>query len=119
MKIAITAAAPINPDLVKFFMAIGVPLFELYGLSETTGPATTNVPGAVKVGSVGKPLPGVEAKLAEDGIRYTDFYAASGVCSPSRAVLMTGQSPGRVHCRGNGDENRMSLWPWESGNKSQ
>ncbi len=67
VKIAITAAAPINPDLVKFFMAIGVPLFELYGLSETTGPATTNVPGTVKVGSVGKPLPGVEAKLADDG----------------------------------------------------
>lgn len=67
VQIAITAAAPINPDLVKFFMAIGVPLFELYGMSETTGPATSNLPGAVKVGSVGKALPGVEVATADDG----------------------------------------------------
>jgi len=67
VQIAITAAAPINPDLVKFFMTIGIPLFELYGMSETTGPATTNIPGAFKIGSVGKALPGVEVKIAEDG----------------------------------------------------
>ncbi len=67
VDIAITAAAPINPELIKFFMTIGIPLYELYGLSETTGPATTNIPGAVKLGSVGKPLPGVEVRLAEDG----------------------------------------------------
>ena len=67
VKIAITAAAPISPDLVKFFQTIGIPLFELYGMSETTGPATTNVPGAMKIGSVGKALPGVEVATAEDG----------------------------------------------------
>ncbi len=67
VQIAITAAAPINPDLVKFFMTIGIPLFELYGMSETTGPATTNVHDAFKIGSVGRPLPGVEVKIAEDG----------------------------------------------------
>jgi long-chain acyl-CoA synthetase len=66
VDIAITAAAPINPDLVLFFQTIGIPLFELYGLSETTGPATTNVPGAFKIGSVGRALPGVEVRLAED-----------------------------------------------------
>jgi long-chain acyl-CoA synthetase len=65
--IAITAAAPVNPELIRFFMTIGVPLFELYGMSETTGPATTNLPGAFKVGSVGKALPGVEVKVADDG----------------------------------------------------
>jgi len=67
VDIAITAAAPINPELIKFFLTIGIPLYELYGLSETTGPATTNVPGAFKIGSVGRPLPGVEVKLADDG----------------------------------------------------
>jgi long-chain acyl-CoA synthetase len=67
VRIAITAAAPINPELVKFFMTIGIPLFELYGMSETTGPATTNLPGAFKIGSVGKALPGVEVATAEDG----------------------------------------------------
>jgi len=67
VRVAITAAAPINPDLVKFFMTIGIPLYELYGMSETTGPATTNVPGAVKIGSVGKAIPGVEVTTADDG----------------------------------------------------
>ncbi len=67
VQIAITAAAPISPDLVKFFQTIGIPLYELYGMSETTGPATTNVPGASKIGSVGKALPGVEVETADDG----------------------------------------------------
>ncbi|MGH8947734.1 MAG: AMP-dependent synthetase/ligase, partial [Acidimicrobiia bacterium] len=66
VEIAITAAAPINPDLILFFQTLGIPLFELYGMSETTGPATTNVPGAFRLGSVGKALPGVEVELAED-----------------------------------------------------
>lgn len=65
--IAITAAAPIDATLVEFFHGIGVPLFELYGMSETTGPATSNLPGANKFGSVGLPLPGVEVKIADDG----------------------------------------------------
>jgi long-chain acyl-CoA synthetase len=67
VEIAITAAAPINPDLIRFFNTIGIPLFELYGMSETTGPATTNLPGAAKIGSVGRALPGVAVKLDEDG----------------------------------------------------
>ncbi len=66
VQIAITAAAPINPDLILFFQTLGVPLFELYGMSETTGPATTNLPGAFRLGSVGKALPGVEVALAGD-----------------------------------------------------
>jgi long-chain acyl-CoA synthetase len=66
VEIAITAAAPISPDLILFFQTLGIPLFELYGLSETTGPATTNVPGAFRIGSVGKALPGVEVELADD-----------------------------------------------------
>jgi long-chain acyl-CoA synthetase len=52
--------------LILFFQTLGIPLFELYGLSETTGPATTNVPGAFRIGSVGKALPGVEVELADD-----------------------------------------------------
>ena len=66
VQLAITAAAPVNPDLVLFFQTLGIPLFELYGMSETTGPATTNLPGAFRLGSVGKALPGVEVLLAED-----------------------------------------------------
>ncbi|MFP3882519.1 MAG: AMP-dependent synthetase/ligase [Actinomycetota bacterium] len=67
VDLAITAAAPISPDLVKFFHTIGVPLYEVYGMSENTGPATATLPGAIKMGSVGKPLPGVEVKTGDDG----------------------------------------------------
>ncbi len=67
VQLAITAAAPISPDLIKFFMSIGVPLFNLWGMSETTGPGTTNLPGDFRIGSVGKPFPGVEVKTLEDG----------------------------------------------------
>ena len=44
-------------------------------------------------------------RLAGEGMKFTDFYSGNTVCSPSRACLMTGQHPGRVHCRGNGDES--------------
>lgn len=67
LEVAITAAAPISPDLIYFFRGIGVPLFELYGMTESTGPATSNLPGEERIGSVGKPLPGVEIALGEDG----------------------------------------------------
>lgn len=67
VRLAVTAAAPINPELIYFFNAVGVPLFELYGMSENTGPATSNLPHANKIGTVGKALPGVEVELADDG----------------------------------------------------
>jgi arylsulfatase A-like enzyme len=44
-------------------------------------------------------------RLAHEGMKFTDHYSGNTVCSPSRACLMTGQHPGRVHCRGNGDES--------------
>ncbi len=65
--LAITAAAPIDPNLIVFFRALGIPLHELYGMSESTGPATTNLPNADRIGTIGKPLKGVEVELAEDG----------------------------------------------------
>ena len=48
-------------------------------------------------------------RLADEGMLFTDHYSGNTVCSPSRAVLMTGQHPGRVHCRGNGNENNFAL----------
>lgn len=67
LEVAISAAAPISRDLVLFFNAIGIPLYNLWGLSENTGPATTNRADANRIGSVGKPLNGVEVEIAEDG----------------------------------------------------
>ena len=65
--VAISTAAPIAPELLVFFQGIGLPLFELWGMSELSGPGTTNLPGANKIGTVGKPLAGTEVKLADDG----------------------------------------------------
>ena len=66
LQYAITGAAPIPPELIRWYRAIGVPMSEIYGLSETTGPMTWD-PEDVRVGTVGRAFPGVEVFLAEDG----------------------------------------------------
>ncbi len=60
-------AAPTPVEVLEFFHAIGIPVGELWGMSETCGAATVNPPEKVKLGTVGPPLPGVEVRLAEDG----------------------------------------------------
>lgn len=50
-------------------------------------------------------------RLAKEGMLFTNHYSGNTVCSPTRAVLMTGQHPGKVHCRGNGKENSFALDP--------
>ncbi|MEC7704853.1 MAG: AMP-binding protein, partial [Candidatus Thermoplasmatota archaeon] len=67
-KYAITGAAPINPDILRLFDLIGVPLFEVYGMTETTAGASINYPKNVKIGSVGRTMPGgTELKTDTDG----------------------------------------------------
>ena len=53
--------------MIEFFHAIGIPLAELWGMSETCGAGCINPPGKIKIGTVGPPTPGVGVKLAEDG----------------------------------------------------
>ena len=62
-----TGAAPIAPDLVRWFWALGVPMFEGYGQTECSGLATVNVPGDCRFGSIGKPIEGVQVRLSEQG----------------------------------------------------
>ncbi|MEO8195886.1 MAG: AMP-dependent synthetase/ligase [Thermoanaerobaculia bacterium] len=64
---AASAAAPISLGTLEFFLSLGVPIFEIYGLSETSGPGTISTPGRFRTGSVGPMMPGVEIRLAEDG----------------------------------------------------
>jgi long-chain acyl-CoA synthetase len=63
----ISGAAPIAPDVIAFFASIDLPIREIYGQSEDSGPTSYNLPGRTKIGSVGPPLPGLEVKIAEDG----------------------------------------------------
>jgi long-chain acyl-CoA synthetase len=60
-------AAPTPREVLEFFHAIGIPVAELWGMSETCGLATVNPPDRVKLGTVGPPTPGVEIRLDEDG----------------------------------------------------
>lgn len=64
---AATGAAPISVETLEFFASIGIIVNEGYGMSETAGVATSAVQGTVRFGSVGKPLPGVTVKIADDG----------------------------------------------------
>ncbi len=66
VEYAITGAAPIPSMLIEWFNALGVPLSEVYGLSETTGPMTLTT-RRIKPGSVGPAIPGCEVALADDG----------------------------------------------------
>jgi len=65
-RFAVTGAAPIPVEVLEWFVAIGVPFSEIYGMSENTGPLTWE-PWRIKPGTVGKALPGIEIRLADDG----------------------------------------------------
>ncbi len=58
-----SGAAPIAPEVLEFFMGVGVPVFELYGMTENTAVATSNFPGRIKLGTVGEPYPGIGLRL--------------------------------------------------------
>jgi len=67
VEYAVSGGAPLGTRLGHFFRGVGVTVLEGYGLTETTAPATVNVPDRVKIGTVGPPLPGVGIRVAEDG----------------------------------------------------
>ncbi len=67
MRLMISGGAPLSPDIIRFFHAVGLPILEGYGLTETTPILTTNRPGNTVIGTVGPPVPGVEFKFAGDG----------------------------------------------------
>ncbi|MCA1713506.1 MAG: AMP-binding protein, partial [Actinobacteria bacterium] len=65
VRYAASGAAPIAPEVLKFYMGIGVPMHEVYGMTENTAVATANFPGRVKLGTVGEPQPGIELRIDE------------------------------------------------------
>ena len=67
VQYAVSGGAPLGTRLGHFFRGIGVTILEGYGLTETTAPATVNRPGAMRIGSVGLALPGVDVRVADDG----------------------------------------------------
>lgn len=67
LELALSGSAPIDTQTLSFFASLGIPVYEGYGLTETSGIATVTVSGRPNPGSVGPALPGVEIKLADDG----------------------------------------------------
>lgn len=62
-----SGAAPIAPDKLRFFLGLDLVIREVYGQSEASGPTTLNLPGATRIGSVGRSLPGMDVRVADDG----------------------------------------------------
>ena len=67
LRLAVSGAAPINPEILRFFDAAGVLVLEGWGMTETSTAATISSPDDFKVGTIGKPFPGCEVKIADDG----------------------------------------------------
>ena len=63
----ISGGAPLAPELAEFFTAVDMPLYQGYGLTESSPVIATNLPGENHIGTVGRPIPGVETRIAEDG----------------------------------------------------
>jgi long-chain acyl-CoA synthetase len=67
LRFFISGGAPLTADVEDFFWRLGVPIYQGWGLTETTSAVSANRPGARRAGTVGTPLPGVEVKAADDG----------------------------------------------------
>ncbi|HYI43870.1 MAG TPA: long-chain fatty acid--CoA ligase [Actinomycetota bacterium] len=97
-ELALSAAAPLSPELIWFFHSLGVKITEGYGQSEDNGPTSWNVPDAIKIGTVGTPLPGLEVKIAEDGeILVRGANVMKGYYKDEKATAETVDSDGWLH----------------------
>jgi len=67
LKALISGSAPLSPETQQFFMMLGIPVLQAYGLTETTAICTLDVPGHVEPGRVGPAIPGIEMSLGENG----------------------------------------------------
>ncbi len=95
---AVSGGAPLGARLGHFFRGMGVTIYEGYGLTETTAGITVNRPGAIKIGTVGRPVGGVTARVAEDGeLLFTAPHIFRGYWQNPDATAETLESDGWFH----------------------
>jgi long-chain acyl-CoA synthetase len=93
LRVGVSGAAPLSTEVIEFFHALGVPVIEGYGLTETASSATVNEPGDFRIGTVGRPVEGTEVRLAEDGeilIRSDSVFAGYYKEPDATAEALTG-----------------------------
>jgi long-chain acyl-CoA synthetase len=99
LRYGVSAAAPIAPEILQFFMSIGVPLHEAYGMTENCGVATANRPGRIKLGTVGEPYPRVEVRLDDETGEILTRHPAvfAGYWNMADATARTIDADGWLH----------------------
>jgi long-chain acyl-CoA synthetase len=93
LRVGVSGAAPLSTEVMEFFHALGIPVIEGYGLTETASSATVNEPGDFRIGTVGRPVEGAEVRLAEDGeilIRSDSVFAGYYKEPDATAAALTG-----------------------------
>jgi len=93
-RVCISGAAPISPEVLRFFTGLDLVIHEVYGQSEGSGPTSFNRPGRTRLGTVGPPIPGVEVRIAEDGeicLRGPNVFAGYfGDAEATAATILDG-----------------------------
>ena len=108
IRVAVCGAAPASPELFEYYHALGVPLIEGYGLTESTGVLSVNRVARPRVGTVGEPIPGIEVALADDGeILTRGPHVFKGYFKDPELTAQTIDSAGWLHT---GD-----IGAWEDG----
>jgi long-chain acyl-CoA synthetase len=106
LRVMISGSAPLRPELAEFFHAMGLPVYEGYGLTETSPVIAVNYPGRVKLGTVGPIIPAVEVKLGEETV---DEVGGAG-----REILVRGPNVTPGYYKRDGDNRQAFHEGWFS-----
>jgi long-subunit acyl-CoA synthetase (AMP-forming) len=97
-RFALVSAAPIAIETLEFFLSLGVPIMEIYGMSEVTGPGTLSIPSRYRTGRAGFAIPGSEIRIAEDGeILMRGPHVFKGYYKSPEATRETLDADGWIH----------------------